>query len=351
VRVSLYIPCPPRGYWAKKAANKPVVQFRLPEAKADTPLTVLIAPTPAPVTPTQVQTEIAQQIATARQIHAGLTVPAKLNRPHPIIAEWLADHRRNVQEARAERDPERRRYLEPAPFTATDHRRHRILDALFKALERLGFKIKDEQYEPVYLEIAKERVDFQLREKQKQVRRSLTEDEKRWSWNRDRGWTQELQPTGLLIFTIKTRLDSGMKYEWKDEPEKPLETYLPDIIASLSPAGPILAKRRQQRLEEEKRRWEEDHRRDLERQRHERDEKRWQRFLEFAHRCDQAASARRLLTQLEAHTQPEEVLFGDLTAAGWLDWCREWLDRYDPLLRDPAELYATLAETTAYDTL
>ena len=42
----LDVPCPPRGYWAKKAAGKPVIQFRLPEPKAGRYRTLQCWPVP-----------------------------------------------------------------------------------------------------------------------------------------------------------------------------------------------------------------------------------------------------------------------------------------------------------------
>ena len=338
------IPCPPRGYWAKKAAGKPVVQYRLPEPKADTPLKVTITPAPPPPKLSEAQTELQSQIEMARDTHAQIVVPAQLRRPHRIIAEWLAEHKRKAQEARQERDPSMRRMMQPNAFTDTDHRQHRFLDTLFKALEPLGFGIKSEPYQRAYLEFQKERVDFQLREKQKQVRRPLTEEEKRWHWNRDRGWVQELQPTGVLVFTIKTWLADGMRREWKDKPDKPLEQDLPDIIATLSLAGPFLVKQRQERAEAEKRRWEEEHRRYLERERREKDQKRWQRFLQLARQRDQAASARRLLAELEARSQPADVTFGGLSSTEWLAWARDWVQRFDPLTQEMRALCQALAE-------
>ena len=347
----LDVPCPPRGYWAKKAAGKPVIQFRLPEPKAETPPIVRIAPTPPPVPPAPINAERQQQIDAAKRAHADLTVPDELKRPHPVIAGWLAEHKTKAQEAKRERDPHRRRWMEPPPYTETDHRQHRLLDTLFKALERLGFVIKTEQYGAVYLETQNERVDFQLREKQKQVRRPLTDEEKCEPWNRDRRWMRELELTGMLIFTIKTRLDAGMRIEWKDDPDRPLESRLPDIVATLSLAGPILAKQRQEREEAEQRRREEEYKRFVERQDREQDQKRWQCFLQLARQCDKAASARRLLLELETRLQDENERFGELTAREWLDWGRRWLDRYDPLRRRPTELYEHLANTSSYTSI
>lgn len=338
----LNIPCPARGYWAKKAAGKRVVQYRLPEPDAETLLQVTITPTPPPPKTTEVQSEIQKQLETARADNSELVVPARLVRPHPIIAEWLAEHERKKQEAKRQSDPWRRESYRPAEFTEVDRRKHRFLDTLFKNLERLGFIIKTEQYRGVYCEVQNERVDYQLREKQKQVRRPLTDDEKRW-YPKGTPWKQELQPSGILIFTIKTWLADGMRREWKDEPDKPLEDNLPEIVATLSLAGPFLVKKREERAEAEKRRWEEEHRRYLEKQRNDQDLKRRQKFLEFARHRDEAASVRRLLAELEAKPQPDDFIFDGLSPTEWLAWARDWLARFDPLLREPYDLYEELA--------
>lgn len=81
-----------------------------------------------------------------------------------------------------------------------------------------------------------------------------------------------------------------------------------------------------------------------ERRRREQDEKRWQRFLELARQCEQAASARRLLSELQARPQPKKVNFGGLSASEWLAWAHDCLERFDPLLQEPEEIYRDLAE-------
>jgi hypothetical protein len=169
--------------------------------------------------------------------------------PHAIIAGWIAEQRRRRKNARL--DPWRR----PSDyrFTEVEQRRHRIFDALFKTLERHGFKAKlGDRYE-VYLEIEGERVDFDLRERKKQVRRPLTEEEKRSPYAPARGFVQEMQLTGELIFALKTHLVDGAKHEWRDG-EQTLETQLPDIVSLILLAGPILKERRRQYEEAEARR-------------------------------------------------------------------------------------------------
>jgi len=107
---------------------------------------------------------------------------------------------------------------------------------------------------------------------------------------------------------IKTFLAEGMKREWKDEPEKPLEHCLPDILATLALAAPILVKRRQEREDAEKRRREEEHRRYLEERNREQDQNRWRRFLQLARQSNQAASARRLMAELETRLRTKTRL-------------------------------------------
>jgi hypothetical protein len=194
----LNVPYPPRGYWARKAAGQKVVQFRLPDPTDDTSGEVTITPTPPPPQPFQLPPEVADQLTVARKKIKEVTVPGRLSsRPHAIIAGWIAERRRRREEARLDpwRSPSDYR------FTEVEQRRHRILDTLFKALERHGFKAKLGDRHEVYFEIERERVDFKFREKQRQVRRPLTEDERRYSFMSERGWVQELQPIGTLIFT------------------------------------------------------------------------------------------------------------------------------------------------------
>jgi hypothetical protein len=78
-----------------------------------------------------------------------------------------------------------------------------------------------------------ETLEFWLKERQKQSRVELTPEEKRYSCDADRVWRYVLQPTGRLVFTIESSLDSGMRRQWSDTTRRPLEEQLNDIIAGL----------------------------------------------------------------------------------------------------------------------
>lgn len=341
----LKIPYPPRGYWAKKAAGQKVIQFRLPDLKDDTPTEVTISPTPPPAPSPQLPKEVEEKLTAARAQVKEVTVPERLGRPHPIIAQWLDERARQKRDAR--NDAWRTHRLSDLNFTEMDHRRHRLLNTLFKTLEQHGFKVKLGDRHEVYFEIERERVDFKLREKQRQVRRPLTEDEKRYGFMRERGWVQELQPSGILIFSLETHLIDGAKHEWRDG-EQPLEVQLPEIIGLILLAGPILKERRRQSEEAERRRREAELRRYEEEQRRKTDHNQWRRFVEIAAHWRELAVAREFLSALETQSAGEAFTVKDRSLTDWLTWAREHVDASDPLLTGAERIFADIGEVNSW---
>ena len=130
----LRVPYPPRGYWAKKSAGKRVSSSKLPDADSKTPPAVRIVPTVKPVSPSLNNSEVER----VREEIGEITVQERLVRPHPVIEGWLADRKRQRQEAKS--DPWKREWA-PAEFNDSEKRRHRVLDALFKAIEKCGGKV------------------------------------------------------------------------------------------------------------------------------------------------------------------------------------------------------------------
>jgi hypothetical protein len=324
------VPRPPSGFWLKKSSGKPVAQDELPPADSKTILETTIATTPEKPGSSPPRVEFENQLSIARARYAGLYVPEDIGHPHPLIERWLAEHERKRRETSLFR---------PKEFTALDHRRFRFLDALFKAVGKIGFECRVGELDRAYLSFNGERVDFTLRERQKQVGRPL--DDKRY-----KGWSKELRPTGDLVFKITTWLPHEMPTAWRDNSQNSLEWQLDDIIAVVSLVGPHLVRQRNLKAAEQKRRWEEERRQNLARERRERDDKRWLKMLEFAQQRDLAESVRRLLVDIELNPRPEGS-FGGLTSDEWLAWARQWLDRFDPLIRGPMSLYEELAAIRA----
>jgi hypothetical protein len=342
------VPYPPRGYWAKKAAGKKVVTYRLPPAEKDTPQSVTISPTPPPAKPPELPAEIKARAETARTAATSVTVSERLLRPHPIVAHWLAEHDRRKREARHERDPWRKNLIDPGELGETDHRQHRILDALFKMLEKQGGKAKEGDRHELYIEMQGERIDLQVREKQKQVRRSLNDSEKRWASKDDKGWRQELQSTGKLVFTIKTYLPGNLRREWIESDNSPMESLLPDLVATFVAAGPLLVEQRRQREEAERQRQIAERKRYEEQQRRKLDDNRWRRFVELAQQRRNAEIARAFLEALKAtNFDPQREVAGN-SIADWIAWVGGRLSDADPINHGADAIFEAIAKVTTW---
>lgn len=341
----LTIPYPPRGYWAKKAAGKKVVQYRLPPAGADTPASVTINPTPPAPEPKPLAPEQQERVARVEQDGA-IAVPERLTRPHAVIAGWIAEHEQRRREAKRDRSAWGPTFTE---WTDTDHRRHRILDALFKAAERHGLAVKTGDRRETYFVFGRERIDYKLREKQKQVRRPKTTSEMRWTVAGDRTWTQVLEPTGFLVFTIETHLGEGaIRREWLETETKRFEDQLPDIVRSLALAGPALVKRREEQEAAERRRQEAERLRQIERERRQKKRNQWRRFGEFAQQWEDAARARQFLSALEGQAHDPEQVIGGRLIREWLAWARDQAGRQDPANAGSSAVFENVASVTSW---
>ena len=277
---------------------------------------------------------------------SGITVPATLRRPHPAIAVWIAKHEREIAAARRDRSMYGSAF-QPKPFGSLERRQHRILSTLFKEAAKLGYKVNGEGLHDLSLEIDRNKVEFTLRERIKQVRRPLTDEEKA-QYSSNQRWRQERIPTGELVFTLETYLGPGLAREWRDG-ERRLEEQIGDIIALLAIAGPILEKRRQEAEEAQRRHFEVEKRRREERERQDQDRNRWRRFVEFARLWEEALLAGKLLDELEKRKPDPDSTYDGRSAAEWLAWARERRDAFDPSLWNVGDLWSDIASITAWE--
>lgn len=351
------IPTPAPGHWARIAAGKIVPQLALPEVSSDSSW-VTISPSPsrrkkpALASRSEVADKKEKPAETSRAEPSGilsksapnLAVPAKLGRPHRIIAGWLAEHKRSKEEAKQYSWI----HFSPTPYSAMDRRRHRILDTLFKAIEKVGGKAVEEERKALAIELEGERIPFQLREKQKQVRRPLTESERRWHRAGDKEWRQELQPSGKLIFEIKHYLPSGFKLQWLETDEMPMEEFLPEIFDTLKRAAPILAQRTRERLEQQRLAEIAAHERYLAEQARKRDDNRWQGFLELAATWQRHEQARLFLEALKQREFDPDCMVGEVSLAEWLTWVEHRLEAGNPLNQGVEVLFGGIEKVTSY---
>ena len=221
-----------------------------------------------------------------------------------------------------------------------DRRRHRLLDTLIKVMERQGARAGENDRRHLFLEVEGEKLEFELREKYRQVRRPLTAEELQRGGNKS-GMRQELQPTGFFLFEIKRYLPGSMRREWLERADAPIEDRIAEIVATFMVAGPIMAEEQRQR-EEQARRAEE------ERQRRKQDRNRWRRFSEIANVWHEVGTARRFLQALREHDLPEDELVEGRSITEWLDWAERKLKDADPLEHGLADAFGDVAKIKSW---
>lgn len=276
-------------------------------------------------------------------------MPSHLSEPHPLIAGWIEAKEAELEKARLERDPWRRKMHPPRPFDSMETRRHRILDTLFKELEKQGAMIIENQRHEAVAEMLGEEIEFQLRQKLKQVRRPLTEGEKRWAWNSDRGYKLDLEPTSYFILSIKNYMGNGRpRSNWLETATKPMEETLPQIVAGFLAAALFLAERTRQRSEERRRDEEVARRCALREERERIVQARLRKFLEVAKARRDVQLARQFLQKLQtAHASPMKEV-GGKTIEQWAHWLEAYLEEVDPLQQGAIAVFSEVAGVGAW---
>ena len=292
--------------------------------------------------------EVKEAVAAVKAKNPEIFVPEKLVKPHPIIAKWLRDYDERWERYRKDRDPITRDMWKPAPFTDTDKRIHRILHGLFKALEAKGSSIKEDDRGTLVAEFQEEKIEFNLREKSKQVHRPLTAEEKRWSYNQSKETKYDLMPTGKLAFSIKTYLPNKLQREWIESDDKSMEVLLADIMATILASVPLLVEKTKQRQEEERQRQIESNRRYEEEQRQKLENHRWRRFMEMAQQWREAEVASGFIAVLKQLPMDEATKLGDKDMAEWMAWAEDQLVSRNPINKGSEKVFASVAKVDTW---
>lgn len=329
----LLVSYPPRGYWARLAAGQSVTKTNLLPPTANTPSSATITPTPPPPSKPELPADARATVDRVRAEALATPVPERLSQPHVIVARWLADHEKRKAEARRERDPWRKKLIDPGDLSPDMRRRYRLLDALFKAVEKNGGKVKEDDRRQPYVELSGEKIEYQIREKQRMVRQNDT---------------RQFQSTGKLVFAIKTYLPSGLQREWTESDETVMEILLPDIIATLVAAGPLLAERAARIREEQHKRQIEERKRYEKEQERKLQENRIRCFREFAQKHHDVQAALAFLEALRAATQDTSQVFFGNKVSDWFDWLEDGLKDGDPINSGVEPIFSAIAKVTAW---
>ena len=344
----LEVPVPRRGYWAKLQAGKRAPKAPLHAPKPKTPEVAMIQPPlgsmsraepPTTRDPT-LQARIDAALASAQPVRVLRT----LSNPHPIIRKWM-DADRHAREQASER-------FSPVHLsitrTETDRRRLRILTALFREFERIGYSVtaEGEKQRSIVIRSRSACLNFALYEPVRRVRIRLTETEKKDSWDHTNEWRYENQPSGELLLRIESYLGDGERTVWRDKTEIRLEDRIEEAVAGLLTAMALVEDRGEKRRNEEQWRWK------LEQERAERERQRkvevarWKELVDLAESARQAKMVREFLDELERRvlvTAGDQGLSARLQ--NWLISARKRADAIDPIIG--SDFY--LPKNTSFD--
>ena len=318
------VPYPGSGYWTRKSLGQTVMLDSLPPDSEEQPID--IEPSKPRLLPAEGRTTdaIVEAAKSTEPTAPAIVVPIVKERPikpHPIIAKWIADRERRRREATASRDPWRIK-MAPAPLSDIDRRRHTLLDALFRSLEDKGAKISEAEKGLLRVTIDGEKIDFQIREKNRQVK--VSPEDRRNSY-----LSQELVGTGKLVFAIRTYLRGPHNEEWRETSNSALESQLPKIVDRLFEGARIL-KAWHVEQEQEQERWRQEAARRAERERLAKQEQRRREKLgELARNWLTASRIRDFLAAIKSKSFPSEKEVHGKSLAEWMAWAEAAADALD----------------------
>ena len=259
-------------------------------------------------------------------------------KPHRLVAAWIEDDRRYQQMVQRNGYPQFQR----KDASAIGRRVLRAYDALFKAAERRGHAVDHQKdaLRPAWLVIARERIDIEVRQKIRQLRTRLTEEELKEPDNvaLNRRWKQTHEPAGTLLFDAFADYRRMGKRRWEDQPETTLEDQIEDILTGLESIAAAAAAKRAEDIDQERRRWEETKRRERREGLRARTERRWNLLREESAAWKEAETLRGFVDAIAGRMGDEPPL----RAAAWLRWARARIDYLDPMTGSKEYLFRTL---------
>lgn len=342
----LNVPKPPLGYWRKVEVGAALKPPPLPPIKSGIPPFVEIYPNPARSIDISKDPEVLDVILSQSLLDSPIRVADKLSKPHPLVRE--------AREALLGAGVDdygmlwQRSVLDVRVSKKMLGRALRIMDTLVKALEARGHKVevpKTAWQKRACAVVIGEAVGMRLWERATRSERELTAEERRKPPHAiyDR---YIYTPSGKLTLTLDAVWAYGVKKNWKETEDEPLEEILNEIVVGIVTAAHVARKAQEKRDKEERLRQEELLRRQDEEQRRQEEEARrkslevqselWvksQTLRAFLQACE------RLIVERSGGIDPGSA------EAQWLIWAYSHADRLDPLRNGYLEL-ASHQDTT-----
>jgi hypothetical protein len=336
----LNVPRPKQGHWNKLAAGKAVETIALPASSAKDDQSVTISRTPPE---DDLDPKTREQLDEVRSRLAPVRITQRLAKPHPIIAGWIATRERQVARREQAFRPRNTGYGVFQPFSEQERRRLRLLDGLVKALEAHNITVSKGERRELAATLGREKIEFQLRIKFRQVKRPLTDADPSWVRTAGKDYKLEHEETEAQIFEIDTWLPGGLRRSWQDTRTKSLESMADDIATTIIAAFPLMAAARICREEAERLRKAEEQRQYQLKQQQKLERNRFRRFVEHADHWREAQLARAFVAAIRATIKDPDAVIDGRPAHEWLAWADGFAAQLDPL-SSPSRIFQSVAQ-------
>lgn len=326
----LNVPKPAPGYWARLEAGKPCERPALPKVDGSVPEFVVIREYAMPCPPEITRKEVLDRVREVTDPANAISVAPPRSRLHVLVRATrdALVHGRKDEYGRLW--PTTGGGLDVRVSKASLGRALRIMDAVLKAVESMGYAVKaaagDSRSPEVVID--GEPLDISLWE------RVLRSDNPRHDADIGSRWSERKRtysPAGLLTFVIDEFVGDGVRRKWQDLKLKSLEQQLNEILAGLLIVAETKRLKRLEREESERRCLEEARiRKERERQWIEEQARRGA-LEEAAESWVRSRNLRAFLEACGCAIEPDSGSMDERVDVRWLDWARRHADRIDPL--------------------
>ena len=249
-----------------------------------------------------------------------ISIPKILSNPHPIVAAWISQDKReamtyvqwgSTEERIATAELNKRKYL--------------ITSSLLKACEKRGLSVtgNNDNRKICWVNFGEDKIGFIAEEWIKQTRRLLKKEE-RPAYNPNQKWGVDQEKTGLLLIRYLCSASGNTLLTVRESLERPIEQMLNDVMIELAKELLKEKKRRlyaekkeaTQKLEEEKR---------LNR-------KRKELLEEAALNWRKSTDIRAYIAAVEEAYKGEKLNITSEAYSTWLEWATHHADELDPII-------------------
>lgn len=257
---------------------------------------------------------------------------AKIRKPHRFVTAHVEQVRRNLQERK--RFNKRGNQAPLREPTELEERTLRMWDALLKALDKRAYDLSMARGSGLlsFVDLRAEPLAARLfvGEHVMKKRRAATDEDRRGNvWPSK--WVEERTPTGLLSISLHENRSGGVRKEWRESVDRPMEATIDEVVEGISAAIEEVRQREEQYATAQRLQWEENNRRREALDERDRAVALRQRLVDLSAEFHAVRGIRDFIQAMTESPVSQRVGF-----ERWRTWALQQVDILDPLLREDA---------------